>query len=261
VLAVVLLSYSFAEARSLRVVDYRFGSGDLPPAFDGTRIVLISDLHVRPAFPVERVRAVVDRANALHPDMVVLCGDYVDNDPALVRPTFAALARLRAPLGVFGVLGNHDYWSDAAPAVRGAMASAGIVSLDNQGLWVRRGDARLRLGGVGDLWEDGQDIGATTGVTSGSDFVLLVTHNPDYVERLRRGAVDLALAGHTHGGQITLFGLWAPFVASDYGQRFRSGLVTSAPAPVIVSNGIGTIGPPLRFFAPPQLVVVELHRE
>jgi uncharacterized protein len=96
--------------------------------------------------------------------------------------------------------------------------------------------------------------------TNADDFVILVSHNPDYAEELPPGAVDLTLSGHTHGGQITFFGLWAPYLPSDYGQRYRTGLVETENTTVIVSNGIGTIFPPIRFFAPPQIVEITLER-
>jgi predicted MPP superfamily phosphohydrolase len=77
---------------------------------------------------------------------------------------------------------------------------------------------------------------------------------------LQPGDVDLVLSGHTHGGQITFFGLWAPVVGSDYGQKYRTGMVDNGKTTVVVSNGVGTILPPLRFFAPPQIVVITLER-
>ncbi len=89
---------------------------------------------------------------------------------------------------------------------------------------------------------------------------MLVSHEPDFAEELQPGAADLMLSGHTHGGQLTFFGLWAPVVGSEYGQKYRTGTVTNGSTTVIVSNGIGTILPPLRFFARPQIVVITLKK-
>jgi uncharacterized protein len=292
-----LLVWLFVEPRVVTVAEYRIVSPDLPSAFDGTRVVFLTDIHHGPYLSRGSVRTLVDRVNAMQPDLIVLGGDYVYHSAGYIAPCFKELARLHAPLGVYGVLGNHDHW-EGAERTRRAMAAAGIVLLENRGAWLTRGGDRIRIGGVGDLWEDRQLIAPTVGGTSRGDFVLLVSHNPDYYAALmdlppratrvatagsgqavaggERPApadlVDLVLAGHTHGGQVTLFGLWAPLVASDYGQRFRTGLIDShgtasaagrdaePNVPVIVSNGIGTVTPPVRFCAPPQIVYIELVR-
>jgi hypothetical protein len=141
------------------------------------------------------------------------------------------------------------------------MVEAGIEWINNRAVWVERAGQRIKVGGVGDLWEGSQDLTATIEDVTEDDFVVLVSHHPDYVETINTRKVDLAFAGHTHGGQVTLFGLWAPFVPSAYGQKYRSGVVETGLTTVIVSNGIGTIPPPVRFFARPEIVLVHLNRE
>lgn len=259
IIVVGIVAWMIVEARIVTVADYEIISPDVPAAFDGTTVVFLADIHHGAYLSRDRVRTLVERVNGMQPDLILLGGDYVHSGARRIEPCFAELARLRAPLGVFGVLGNHDHWASTRLSEK-AMAGAGIVALDNRGVWIERDGQRVRLGGVGDLWEDEQRVQATTGGTEPDDFVLLLTHNPDYVEQLTPGTVDLALAGHTHGGQITLFGLWAPKLPSRLGQKYRSGLIETGPVPVIVSNGIGTITPPLRFCAPPQIVVVTLRR-
>jgi predicted MPP superfamily phosphohydrolase len=140
------------------------------------------------------------------------------------------------------------------------MQAAGIVVLDNHAEWIVLGEERIRIGGVGDLWEDSQDLSATTDGVQDDDFVILLSHNPDYVEDIRTGAIDLVLSGHTHGGQLTLFGLWAPIVPSRFGQKYRSGIVRTPFTTAIISNGIGTITPPLRLFARPEIILIRLRR-
>ena len=108
---------------------------------------------------------------------------------------------------------------------------------------------------MGDYYYDIQDLEPTIAGTTKEDFVILVTHNPDYVEEISTNKVDLVFAGHTHGGQVTFFGLWAPLIPSQYGQKYRTGLLSVGEMRVIVTNGIGTITPPVRFFARPQIVV------
>jgi uncharacterized protein len=262
---VAVAAYSFSETYRLQVKEYTFASPDVPAAFDGTRIVLLTDIHRSFFFSEKRLAALVDRVNAMDPDFIVLGGDYVYGSKDLEAAAFAELARLKAPLGTFAVLGNHDYAHPAASrndptrAIEAA-AKVRIPLLDNSGVWIEKSGQRIRLGGVSDLQHGHPNVVAAADGAVASDLVLLVSHEPDFAEALRPGAVDLVLSGHTHGGQITFFGLWAPLVASDYGQKYRSGMVSDRKTTVIVSNGVGTIFPPLRFFARPQIVVVTLNR-
>jgi predicted MPP superfamily phosphohydrolase len=276
-----VLAYGFVESHRIEVKRYTVTSPDVPAGFDGTRVVLLTDIHRGAFFSQDRVRRLVERVNALRPDLVVLGGDYVYANTDYEASCFAELARLQAPLGRFAVLGNHDYCeyradsgtgsssgtsdgtrpggaTDPSPAIE-AIRGAGITLLDNRAVWVEKAGRRIRVGGVGDYQEDTPDLAPTVEGTSAGDFVLLVSHNPDYAEELPIGAVDLVLSGHTHGGQVTFFGLWAPSLPSEYGQKYRTGLVVTEATTVIVSNGIGTIFPPIRFFARPQIVEITLR--
>lgn len=263
-----IIGSGFAETYRIEVKKFTVTSPDVPAAFDGTRIVLLTDIHRGWFFPQDRVRKLVERVNALQSDLVLLGGDYVYANTDYEASCFAELARLQAPLGRFAVLGNHDYGTygrgkrdgeiDPTPAIE-AIRGAGITLLDNQAEWVDKAGARIRVGGVGDVKEDTPQYAPTVEGTGAGDFVILVSHNPDYAEELPVGAVDLTLSGHTHGGQITFFGLWAPFVPSEYGQKYRTGLVVTGATTVIVSNGIGTIFPPIRLFARPQIVEITLR--
>jgi hypothetical protein len=262
---VAFVAFAYSETYRLEVKSYTYASPKVPPAFDGTRIVLLTDIHRSFFFSQQRVADIVAKVNDLHPDMVVLGGDYVYGTKDLEAPTFAALAKLTAPLGVYAVLGNHDYAHLAHgvndPAVtKAAAAEAGIPLLDNRGLWIGKSGQRFRLGGVSDLTEGTPfDALAVQGATP-ADFVVLVSHEPDFAEYLLPGDADLVLSGHTHGGLITFFGLWTPLKGSGYGHLTGVTLTKDKKTTVIVSNGVGTIFPPLRFFARPQIVVVTLKR-
>jgi uncharacterized protein len=266
VLAVVaaFVAYSFSETYRLEVKEYTFASPDVPAAFDRTRIVLLTDLHRAFFFSQKRLAGVVERAAQLHPDLVVLGGDYVYGSMKYEVPAFTELSRLQAPLGVFAVLGNHDYAhldhdrNDPTPTLRAA-EKANIPLLDNAGVWIEKSGQRFRLAGVSDLQEGFPNPQAAIGDARPADLVVLVSHEPDVAESLTPGEADLMLAGHTHGGQVTFFGLWAPVIGSDYGQKYRTGMVSTESTTVVVSNGVGTIFPPLRFFARPQIVVITLH--
>jgi predicted MPP superfamily phosphohydrolase len=264
VLAAVVLGYGLLGAHRIEVKPYTITSPEIPAEFDGTRIILLTDIHRTWFFSQDRVRSLVERVNALKPDLVLLGGDYVFAETEYAASCFEELAGLQAPLGSYAVLGNHDYGEhdsdgeDPTPVVE-AIQEADITLLDNQGVWIEQAGAQIRLGGVSDYSMGWPQLGPVIEGTNADDFVILVSHNPDYAEELPPGAVDLTLSGHTHGGQITFFGLWAPFVPSDYGQKYRTGLVATENTTVIVSNGIGTIFPPIRFFAPAQIVEITLE--
>ena len=262
---VIVAAYGFGETYWTQVKQYEFTSPDVPAEFDGTRIVLVTDIHRSHWFSQQRVGSLVRRVNALGPDLIILGGDYVYKDTAWAPSCFAELKNLRAPLGVFGVLGNHDYGDykngrgDPAPVTQ-AMQGAGISLLRDSGVWIQKGGGRIRVGGVSDSKADRPQPGGAVGTAGPSDFVLLVSHEPDLAESLAPGAVDLVLSGHTHGGQVTFFGLFAFHVPSDYGQKYRTGMVGNGKNTVVVSNGVGTSTAPFRFFARPQIVVITLHR-
>jgi hypothetical protein len=268
VVAAILVAvavYSYTETYRVEVKEYTFASPDVPAAFDGTRIVLLTDVHRSFYFSEGRLAGIVDRVNGLDADLVVLGGDYVTGSKDLEESAFAELGKLEAPLGVFAVLGNHDYahnedgLSDPGQAIAAA-ARVGIPVLRNSGRWVEKSGQRLWLAGVADLREDYPQLEPALDGAGGTDLVVLISHEPDFAEDLQPGTVDLVLSGHTHGGQMTFFGLWAPFVNSEYGQKYRTGQVVTDATTVIVSNGVGTMFLPFRFFARPQIVVITLKK-
>ena len=246
------------EYRTVRVHEYVIEDTDIPKAFSGYRIAFLTDIHYGPYFLKARMEALVRQVNGLKPDLVLMGGDYVHMDPQYIQPCFQGLGGIKAVDGVYGVLGNHDHW-EGAVACRREMQVNHLGLLDNRAFWLTRGRDRIKIGGVGDLSSDIQVLDPTIRDATEDDFVLLVSHNPDYAERIKTRKVDLMLAGHTHGGQVTVFGLYAPLLPTTTGQKYRSGLVQGPLCKVIVSNGIGVITPPVRFFAPPEIVVVELR--
>jgi predicted MPP superfamily phosphohydrolase len=257
-LGMLILYAGVIEPRWLAVHPVIVSSREIPPGFDGTRIVFVADIHRGPYLSQQQLIWLVDRINSLKPDIVILGGDMVYRSPQYIRPCYSALEKIKAPLGRFGVLGNHDHMEGATLSWT-CMKLAGFTPLDNHALWIARGQDRIRLGGVGDLWKDTQDIRPTLRNVRQDDYVILVSHNPDYAEQIRTRAIDLVLSGHTHGGQITLFGLWAPHTGSRYGQKYRCGMVKAPFTRVFVSKGVGMAWPPFRFCARPDIVVITLR--
>lgn len=133
-----------------------------------------------------------------------------------------------------------------------------IVEMTNSGVWLERRGARLRLSGVGDFWEDVQDLDQALGDTEPSETAILLSHNPDFVENLTDRRVGLVLSGHTHGGQVVLPIVGAPRVPSSYGQKYLHGLVKTPHTQVFVTRGLGTVTLPVRFCCRPEVMLITL---
>lgn len=253
------MTYSLIEPYWIETKEIDVESNQIPGEFDGKRIVFISDVHFGswPFFDQKRTENLVNQVNALHPGMILLGGDYVSDDPQYINPCFAVLSKLDAPLGVYGVLGNNDPQNESLEA----MKNANITYIGNNGFWIKNGSAKIRVGGVGDMLTDTQNQGAAIGNAGENDFVMLISHNPDFFPLLEKSKADIMLSGHTHGGQITFFGLFAPTVHSKYGNKYRTGVIKDNSSTLVVSNGIGTIILPMRFFARPQIIVLDLKRK
>ncbi|MDD5112031.1 MAG: metallophosphoesterase [Candidatus Altiarchaeota archaeon] len=258
---------------------------DVPPAFDGVRMVFVSDIHCGDLYSPGRMRELVGLINSLRPDIVLLGGDYTysiwdDDDPANVGPCLREFSNLTAPLGVYAVLGSHDNWAGHDMSME-ALADAGVKVLDNSAEWVVLNGSRIKIGGVGDvgkkanwlsfrdgrlklggfsdLWNGSQDITPTVEDAGEGDFVMLLAHDPRFAERLDNSKVDLVLSGHTHGGQVTFFGWLPDTLLRLKGYSNLKGVYDMEHARLIVTTGVGTGGLPLRFFARPEVVVLTLR--
>jgi uncharacterized protein len=256
ILGIFCGAYALIEPYLLETKEITIESNQIPSEFDGKRIVFLTDIHYGPFFSIDRVNSLVNQTNELHPDMILLGGDYVTDNASNLGPVFESLSKLKAPMGVYGVLGNNDPRNASIQA----MENAGITYIGNNGVWIGNNSSRIRVGGVADMDTDVPNQLPILNGVNPNDFVILVTHKPDYFPEVSKSKVDLVLAGHTHGGQITFFGLYAPFVSSKYGQEYVTGEKKLGNDTMIISNGIGTVWAPLRFFARPQIVVVTLKK-
>ena len=255
----LFLTYSYFESRWVKITEVEIKSADIPDSFNGAKIVFISDIHLGPFLSANRLSRIVDQINGINPDIILLGGDYVFYYTKYVEPVFHEFGKLRSVYGIYAVLGNHDYYA-GADLTKKMMAKNGINSCDNQYYWVKKGNDSIKIGGVGDLWEGTQVPENTFSGLKKSDFAILLTHNPDYLENIYTDLIDLTLTGHTHGGQVTLFGWWAPILPSEFGQKYRYGLIDSGKMKSYITSGIGTVTVPLRFFCRPEIVVLRLKK-
>jgi predicted MPP superfamily phosphohydrolase len=230
-----------------------------PAAAKPVRVALLADVHVQgPDLPPERMRRIVAQVNAQAPDLILIAGDFSGDRTIRTRlysetEIAESLRGLRAPLGVFAVLGNHDHWRDGAAMAR-AVRAAGIAVLMNDA--VRAGP--LTIAGADDVHTRHADVTAMTRAAMALPGpALVLSHSPDIVPRLPP-RFGLVLAGHTHCGQIVLPLYGRIATASRYGERFACGMVKESGRTVIVSAGIGTSVLPLRFGAPPDFWVIEI---
>jgi predicted MPP superfamily phosphohydrolase len=235
-----------------------------PTGLSGLRIALISDIHTGAWYIDDRkLQRIVELTNQQQPDLIVLLGDYMVSNNwhgHRVEPevTAAALKNLKAPLGVYAVLGNHDWWYDG-DKVRRAFEQNGIPVLEDEVAEVKWRDTSIWLAGLGDLWTRGAHINQTLAKVPPGATVIALTHNPDIFPRLPQ-TVPLLLAGHTHGGQVTFPLIGAAVVPSDFGQKYTAGHVYENGHHLFVTTGIGTSIMPVRFRVPPEIAVLTISR-
>jgi uncharacterized protein len=269
--AVATSAYAAAvEPQSLVVTSYAPSPRGWP-AGRKLSITVIADLHAGgPDMQLPHVRRIVDTAIALKSDLVVMLGDYIaryrfpiERVPNAVWA--AELGRITAPLGVWAILGNHDWWYDLA-GVRRALDDARIPVLENRAVMLGAEGERFWLAGVGDQlahrigphrFRGVDDLPGTLAQVTSDDPVILLAHEPDIFPRVP-SRVALTFAGHTHGGQIRLPLIWPAFVPSRYGARYAYGHVVERDRHLIVSGGLGTSVIPARLGVPPEIVHVVL---
>jgi len=251
IVAFIHIAHAFTLDRIIQYTEISFHSPSLAPELDGYRMAFIVDIHY---MSERRLSGIVDELNQQELDLLVLGGDLAMNSAGM-RKTVEILSQVETTDGIFGVEGNHDnyIWLFAA------MEEHGITPLSNSGYYVREG---LFIAGVHDLWNRSPNVAEAVASAQPDDFVLLISHNPDVSMRQDTAGVDLVLSGHTHGGQVTFFGIWAPYFTftnniTDYGRRFRSGWAESRDGtPVFTSRGAGEYFP--RVFSRPEVVIVTL---
>ncbi|GJE40328.1 metallophosphoesterase [Methylobacterium persicinum] len=270
--------YAFDIEPLHRLIVTRYAP-DLPGWKDGPalRIAVLADFHVcEPFMPFDRVAEIVETTNALKPDLILMLGDYPAGEVAwrkLPLAEFAKLAdTLRAPLGTYSILGNHDWWDDehtqvslgGTPQVRRLLEARGIPVLQNDALRLTKDGKPFWIAGLGDQepfkgrMEGMDDLPGTLAKLTDEAPTILMAHEPHIFPQVP-DRVALTLSGHTHGGQVRLFGR-SPAIRRIAGHDLSYGHCTIGGRHLIVSGGFGVSRLPVRFGVPPEIVMVELGR-
>lgn len=233
-------------------------------SFDGLKVVVLSDIHVGSLhIGLDKVRKIVETANAQNPDLILLLGDFVTGhggNCSIKPPEFeAAITGLKAKYGVYSVLGNHDWWYNGVE-VRKTLEAAGITVLENSSVPVNIGGNTLWLSGLADQWTRKIDLKAALSSVPDGQPIILMMHNPDFFMSVPQ-RVSLSLAGHTHGGQVSIPFVGPLVLPSKHKSLFSRGVITEGGRHHFVSSGIGTSIFPIRFCVPPEISVLEISAQ
>jgi predicted MPP superfamily phosphohydrolase len=241
----------------IEVTHRRIRLARLPKSFEGFRIAQLSDIHIGPFMPADEVRRCVTITNQLKANLVAMTGDYLSWDPAPQGEVVQALAGLRAPYGVFGSLGNHESLTDTEESITRLFATQGIRILRQESAPIRLGGDTLNLIGLDDSITDDKVVEHL--VMPGTVNILL-NHNPNDFDQAVELGIDLMLAGHTHGGQLSLEFLRRGLALIRLETPYVSGWYEKSGGQLYVNRGIGTTILPIRLGARPEITVLELSR-
>ena len=250
-------AYGLLHGRlDVRVTSQRIGLARLPKAFEGFRIAQLSDFHISPFLTSNEIRRCVTITNELKPDLIVMTGDFVAWDPEAEGEVVQALSGLRAPYGVFGCLGNHETETQTEDSITRLFAARNVRILRQQHAPIEVRSQTLNLIGVDDNLSDLQGVKQ---LMTPDTVNILLSHDPNNFERAAQLGIDLTLAGHTHGGQLSFEFLHRGLCLSRFETPYVSGWYEKDGAQLYVNCGIGTTGFPIRLGARPEITVLELH--
>lgn len=237
-----------------------------PSALDGFTIALLSDFHYDRYFSIHPLHSAIDIVNSIQPQLIALTGDFVSvpdlGDPvkgaADAEPCSQLLKKMRAPFGLWAVMGNHDSFTDP-DRVTSVLRADGIRVLANQSAPIESGGARFWLGGVDDILGRTADLDVTLHDIPAGEPTILLAHEPDYADYVARYPVDLQLSGHSHGGQVRLPVL-RPLYLPELGKKYVWGRYQIGELTLYTNRGLGTVGVPVRLNCPPEITLITLRR-
>lgn len=241
-----------------RVKHYSFADEALSEKFNDYKIAFISDIHYPSLFNQKRLDKLTRKLQKESPDVLLLGGDYVTSE-SFLDELFNSISSVNPADGVYAVLGNHER-RYLEPAMQ-AMADYGVVLLADTAVAIERGGDTIYIAGIYDSFAYDSLMVQPAEMVNVDEFVILLCHTPDYAERSSTTA-DIVFSGHTHGGQVSLFGLYTPVKNTQYGTRFLRGMnKATSGASVITTTGVGTSRRKVRFCVPSEIVFVTLKRK
>ncbi len=260
----IKLLYPLYQAAQLNCLKYTFVCDRLPEEWSGFTIAYASDIHYGPMFSKERAIALIDKLNGCNADIVLLGGDYGEITQTAID-FFQTIPNLHAKFGVLAAIGNHDLNGTPVQVseLKQLMTSRGIIPLQNECHLLQGQKSALRFCSTDDTRHGQPDISILMKDISPETFTIFFPHSPDILPSLTnsgRKMFDLALCGHTHGGQIAFFGR-SLHSSSKFGDRYRTGWMQENGHDIMVSNGVGTSLIPVRIGAPPQYHIITLKRK
>ena len=264
--AAIAVDSTLIEPNRPRLIRKEIALQRWPSRLDGFTIALLSDFHYDPYFSVHPIRSAVEVVNGLQPDLIALTGDFVSmplvgnsaKGAADAEPCAQLLGKLRAPYGVWSVLGNHDVFSNAA-RVTDALHAVGIPMLSNKSVAIEKDGARFWLGGVEDVLAGRADVSRTLRGIPSEEAVVLMAHEPDYADYVAGYPVDLQLSGHTHGGQVR-FPFMRPLYLPPLAKKYVWGLFKIRDLTLYTNAGIGTVELPVRWNCPPEITFITVRK-
>lgn len=254
--ALLVTGYGLVAAASPTFTPRTITDAELPPAFDGITVAVVTDLHVGPVRGAAFTRDVVQQVNDAKPDLVLLVGDVIDGPQSRFGEAIDPLAQLRAPLGVVAVTGNHEMYSGTVPQWLEEWRALGVEVLANRDMTLTRGSDQITLVGLHDVTGTAPYAADFSVVRDTPDgFTLLLAHQPIAAQDVQGAGVDLQVSGHTHGGQLWPFRALVPLQ-----QPVIDGFHLVGDVPVLTSRGAGAWGPPVRVGANPEIPLITLRR-
>ena len=251
-----LIYVSQIEPFWFEIVPVNLTIPELAPAFDGFKIVQISDIHADTSMNRRKLNKIVEIVNQQQPDIVAITGDFFTYkpDPVSINLLETALKKLTPKEKTLAVLGNHDYWFDPS-AISKILSQSNVLELSNSVYTIERGQARLNIAGVDDYLEQKSRLDLVIAQLSTDDVAILFVHEPDFADiSAATERFSLEISGHSHGGQVRI-PFWQPDILPPYGRKYPLGMYQVGNMIQYTNRGVGMVPPAVRFNCRPEITV------